>query len=146
MKKAIEKSIYYTNVSPNYLTEIKVSNSSEFKNVMKNLNSYIDIITYFAPKEDISYQICSKISEMYNSLLLDKIGYLYIINKKDLAIRISFVSDEIEKKEIGIIRIDSVLSEYYKEKTPFFGYSFSFILGLMGGVSIFSFIPKIKID
>jgi len=145
MKQAIEKAIYYTDVQLNCIKQFEYSNKETFQDILNSLKNDIDIITFFASKDDDCFSIFKEISSLYEKLLLDKIGFIYLSNRKDINICL-VNSSVLENKRTAILKLDSILLEYYSQK----GYGISnylfFFLGLLGGISTFSLFSKIKID
>ena len=134
MRKAIEKAIYYLDVSnfnPNITFEY--SDEETFKNIIKDLSNNIDVIATFGKKDNICYSIFDQLykSNVYKDLLFDKTTSIYIINRKDITICINRITDETQKQRIAVIKIDSVLSEYSpKSIKHYIFYPIVFIVGI----------------
>ncbi len=121
MKRAIEKAIYYIDVdkSINTVIEFEYSDEKSFQHALKNFYNNIEVVVTFN-KEDFS-PIFETLLKMYSTLLLNKTTSLYIINRQDMAIKLSRLSEQSEDKpRIGILKTDAILSEYsVKKYSPF---------------------------
>jgi hypothetical protein len=150
MKRAIEKAIYYSNVHPTFSIDFEYSDKESFQNIINTLTNNIDVITFFAPKDDPIYPILKEMNYIYEKLLFDKTSCVYLINRKDVGIKFSCIKSEdevgedISKERIAILKIDSILSEYYLQKKggTYTGYSLSFLFGMLGAFSFFSLFSK----
>ena len=140
MKQAIEKAIYYSGVIPTYNLDgasnqvhsfgmnynsivYEYSDKESFVNIIKSLKNEIEVISVFAPKDDICYSIFNQLS--YENLMLDKVDALYLVNRKDCAIKL-IRTGEVEKR-VAILKVDSVVSEM--PKSSYWTYPLTFIAG-----------------
>ena len=126
MKQAIENAIYYSGASfgMNYNSIIyEYSDKETFINIIKSLKSEIEVISIFAPKDDICYSIFNQLS--YENLMLDKVDALYLVNRKDCAIKL--MRTDGEEKRVAILKVDSVVSEM--PKNSYWTYPLTFIAG-----------------
>jgi len=114
MKKAIENAIYYTDtdLQNNIIINFDYTDNNEFKNILKKLHENIEVVATFGQKDNICYYIFNTLSDMYSELLLDKTTSIYIVNRKDITIKLNR-TDNNEKSRIAVIKIDAVLSEYH---------------------------------
>jgi len=138
MRKAIEKSIYYSDVSNfNTVITFEYSDEKSFKNIIKELPNYIDIVATFGRKDNQCYSIFNKLS--YKDLLFDKTTSIYLVNRKDIAICMNrkldkengLINGHEEKQRIAILKVDSVLSEYQTSSLKhYICYPIVFILGV----------------
>ena len=142
MKRAIEKAIYYSEIDKNVNTviEFEYGNEKSFQDILKNLYNNIEVVATF-DKENFSC-IFETIAKMYSTLLLNKTTSLYIINRQDIAIKLTRlkVSESSEiKPRIGIIKTDAILSEYSSGKL------YPFICGaLIGSLIPLFYLKMIK--
>lgn len=141
MKLAIEKSIYYTPVVPTYystpIATFEYTDQNSFTEIINSLSDQVDVITFFAPRGNICYSIFSYLTTIYQKILLDKITTLFLVNRQDYCIKLIRVSEEGVEERIGILKVDSVLSEQallYKSKWNYLLYPSFFLLGGALGV------------
>ena len=121
MKRAIEKAIYYSDNDRaiNTVIEFEYSDEKTFQHVLKNFYNNIEIVVTF-DKDNFS-NMFEMISKMYSTLLLNKTTSLYIINRQDVAIKLTRLTENVDvKPRIGILKTDAILSEYSPNKySPF---------------------------
>jgi hypothetical protein len=132
MEKAIEKAIYYTDsdISLNPVITFNYNNEEEFRNIINNLSNNIEIIATFGTRDNFCYFIFEKISNMYETLLLNKTTSVCIINRKDIAIKLIRSDKNDEKNRIAILKLDAILAEYQpKSYISYFLYPLTFLLG-----------------
>lgn len=153
MKNIIEKAIYYSDIQQHSTIHFEYSDKDSFQKVINSLTSDIDVITFFAPKNDLIYSILNETVTIYENLLLDKISCIYLVNRKDIIIKITHIfpsnlnKDEIVeqnneiKQRAAVLKVDSIFSEFYSQKkeASYFNYSLTLILGGILGVSALSF-------
>ena len=136
MKSAIQKAIYYSAATPNYYNPItyKYNDLESFSAIIESLKNEIDVISIFAPKDNICYTIFSQLSYSYHELMLDKVSSIFLVNRQDCAIKL-VRDDQVEKEEerVAILKIDSVLSEMPK-KSSYLSYPLLLGFGILGGV------------
>jgi hypothetical protein len=152
MRKAIEKAVYYQTVSNNFTVQFDYTDEKSFQNVVQNLNKDIDVITFFAPKDDFIYTIFKELGYMYKELFLDKVECLYLINRKNIVIRIGKSVElnnvnELNQNKAALLNVDSVLSEYYQQKKEcsFFKHTLCLFLGGFAG-SLAYFYISLKLN
>lgn len=90
MKRAIEKAVYYSDNSNNnrIISTFQYSDKEDFFNILLCLNNNIEIISLFAPKDDICYSIFNNLYYCYDSLLFGKTTSILLINRKDFCIKL----------------------------------------------------------
>lgn len=144
MKQAIEKSLYYSPITTdqysNCVATFEYSDKESLKTILGTFQENIDIITYFANKNDSCYDIFPYLVRYYQDFLLDKITSIVIINRRDFCIKLNRVnavtgssSCELnlgsDTNRIAVLKIDAVASEY-NSKRSYFWYSTVFLIGL----------------
>lgn len=146
MKEAIEKSIYYSAVFPDYYNPIifEYTDKQSFTDIINLLETQIDVVSIFAPKQSICYNIFTYLPYYYEELMLDKVTTLFLVNRRDCCIKLVRKLNVDTDDRTAILKIDSVLSEMPK-KTRYLMYPFIFAMG--GIISIFGYeIIKNNID
>lgn len=154
MKQAIEKSLYYSPITTdqysNCVATFEYSDKESLKTILGTFQENIDIITYFANKNDSCYDIFPYLVRYYQDFLLDKITSIVIINRRDFCIKLNRVNAGSElnlnrldandanseslhlgsdANRIAVLKIDAVASEY-NSKRSYFWYSTVFLIGL----------------
>lgn len=131
MNRAIEKAIYYldSEMGLNPVIVFEYENEESFQNILRNLHENIEIVATFGQKDNFCYEIFNTISNMYTTLLLYQTTSLYIVNRKDVSIKL--IRKQLNCKErIAVIKLDAILSEYHPTSyTPYLLYPFTFLLG-----------------
>ena len=132
MKQAIEKSIYYSGVIPAHYNPIvyEYTDLESFSTIIESLKNEIDVISIFAPKEHVCYNIFNQLPYYYHELMLDKVAAIFLVNRQDCVIKLSRTEDV---GRVAILKIDSVLSEIPK-KTSYFSYPLLLGFGIIGGI------------
>lgn len=140
--KAVEKAIYYSAVTPNYNSiTYHYSDLESFSAIIESLKNEIDVISIFAPKDDICYTIFNQLIYSYHDLMLDKVTVLFLVNRQDCAIKL-VRSEEIKNDtRVAILKIDSVLSEMPK-KSSYLSYPLLLGFGILGGVLATQFLKE----
>ena len=123
MDNALENVIQYVqsdtqSVMSNYniITNLSYDGTEEdFKNLTDSFRSDINIKNLFKNVDNTYYQICDEIAENYDRLLIGGLDILLLVTRNDSVISIEKNSFEMEdnSNNIGIIKIDSVLSEMF---------------------------------
>lgn len=139
MKQAIEKSLYYSPITTdqysNCVATFDYSDKESLKTILGTFQENIDIITYFANKNESCYDIFPYLVRYYQDFLLDKITSIVIINRRDFCIKLNRVNAVSElnlssdTNRIAVLKIDAVASEY-NGKRSYFWYSTLFLIGL----------------
>lgn len=140
MKEAISKSIYYSSSSSySLIATFTYSDPYEFASIMQDLRTNLALRNFFGEK-NIVYDICQNIH--YTDLLMEQLDGLYIVTRRDNAIRI--VKKDATSDNYGIIKIDSVISELAElselspKKSVFrlalYTLSYPFLLALGAGI------------
>lgn len=113
MRTAIQKAVYYldTDLVNVPVIELSYTNRQEFKNIVSKLHENIEVIATFGQKDNFCYEVFNVLPDLYNELLLEKTTSVYIVNRKDIAIKLTRI-DNNEKSRVAVIKIDAVLSEY----------------------------------
>ena len=131
MRKAVQKAIYYLDTELAYVPVISFdySTQEDFRNIVKHLHENIEVVATFGEKDNFCYTVFNTVAELYPTLLLDKTTSVYIVNRKDVAIKLTR-GDNNEKSRVAVIKIDSVLSEYVPTSyMPYLLYPVTFLLG-----------------
>ena len=143
MKEAIEKAVYYTDyISEQYnlpVATFEFRDRENLSEILSSLTQNVDIITNFASKKDSCYPIFNHIYYCYDSLLLDNVNALFLVNRKDFCIKlIKADKNNTENQRFAIIKTDSVFSELFSSKS--FSWKYLFLPGfiLLGGAMVFS--------
>ena len=112
MKQAIKNAFYYSNITPSYLENPLISfdydDANSFKFIADEYQNCINTITTFGDEKSMCYQILITLPYCYNKLLIYNLSSLYIVNRKDICMKLNNqnnVSDQIR-----IIKIDSDIS------------------------------------
>ena len=116
MKKAIEKTVYFSNSGNNYtkVAELEYTDKQSLSEVIHSLPNNIDIVRFFEPRDNICYTIFNDLEDLFERIFLDQVNSIYLVNGRDRCIQINRL-DEITKEPIyAIIKLDSVLAKYYK--------------------------------
>ena len=143
MRKAVQKAIYYLDTE---LVNIPVicfeyNTQEDFRNIVSHLHENIEVVVTFGEKDNFCYKVFNTIADLFPTLLLDKTTSVYIVNRKDVAIKLT-KGDVNEKSRVAVIKIDSVLSEYVPTSyLPYLLYPVTFLLGGLA-FSSFSFLQK----
>lgn len=161
MKEAIAKSIYYSSSSSySIITTFTYNDPYEFASLMQDLKNNLALRNFFgysssgysssgcgsaSSEKNIVYDICQNID--YSNLLMEQLGGLYIVTRRDEAIK--FVKSDSTSDNYGIIKIDTViaeLSELVPKKTNRVMYYLSYPLLLILGAGLYYEYLSLKND
>ena len=128
MEQALRNAIYYVEgnddsyLKYNIVAEILYDGDKKsLQEVTDYFRSDIRIRNLFGNKENICYEICDRLSNCYDSLLLDRLDVILIVTRHDNAIKITRSINNGSKGPTkksgrlisGIIKLDGVIAELY---------------------------------
>ena len=142
MKRAIQNSLYFTKVLPDYLqhpiTSFSYDNKNSLKSILTEVNKSIEILTHFGNSEEFYASVLNELVNCYETLLLEKVSAIYLVNRKDISIcLVNSLHTKGDNHNFVVIKLDSILSEYYKKS--YSSLSLLTVGFLLGALSTFGY-------